>query len=177
MASPTTFARTTRPGCFTRSLNVNIGIPACGVVRATNSAALVIPEAAARSTNLGACAFRGAILFSRGRVARMTSIDKADNALTQIKRIRLRHRESPPFGSESYRLLKSSGFKLRVRRSSSATPTTLPTESERPSRHPRGQRRAKEIVGAELWSPLSLLHAGGPRDASPITGPAHPNPP
>src|SRR6478609_8261351 len=48
----------------------------------------------------------------RGRVARMTFIDKADNALTQIKRIRLRHRESPPFGSESYRLLKSS---LRVR--------------------------------------------------------------
>ena len=32
-------------------VNVNIGIPACGVVRATNSAALVIPEAAARSTN------------------------------------------------------------------------------------------------------------------------------
>src|ERR1700722_17116052 len=42
----------------------------------------------------------------RGRVARMTFIDKADNALTQIKRVRLRHRESPPFGSESYRLLK-----------------------------------------------------------------------
>src|SRR4029077_19270146 len=30
----------------------------------------------------------------RRRVARMTFIDKADNALTQIKRIRLRHRES-----------------------------------------------------------------------------------
>ena len=44
----------------------------------------------------------------RGRVARMPFIDKADNALTQIKRIRLRHRESPPFGSKSYRLLKSS---------------------------------------------------------------------
>ena len=38
-----------------------------------------------------------------GRVPRMTFIDKADNALTQIKRIRLRN-----FGSESYRLLKSS---------------------------------------------------------------------
>ena len=38
-------------------VNVNIGIPACGVVRATDSAALVIPEAAARSTNLGARAF------------------------------------------------------------------------------------------------------------------------
>jgi hypothetical protein len=38
----------------------------------------------------------------RGRVARMTFIDKADNPLTQIKRVRLRHRQSPPFGSESY---------------------------------------------------------------------------
>jgi hypothetical protein len=44
----------------------------------------------------------------RGRVARMTFVDKADNALTQIKRVRLRHRESPLFGSESYRLLKYS---------------------------------------------------------------------
>jgi hypothetical protein len=31
----------------------------------------------------------------RGRAARMTFIDKADNALRQIKQIRLRHRESP----------------------------------------------------------------------------------
>jgi hypothetical protein len=31
----------------------------------------------------------------------MTFIDKADNQLTQIKRVRLRHRQSPPFGSES----------------------------------------------------------------------------
>jgi len=44
----------------------------------------------------------------RGRAARMTFTDIADNALTQIKRIRLRHRESPPFGSESHRPLKSS---------------------------------------------------------------------
>ena len=42
-------------------VNVNIGIPACGVVRATNSAALVIPEAAARSTHWRLRA-RGAIL-------------------------------------------------------------------------------------------------------------------
>jgi hypothetical protein len=34
----------------------------------------------------------------RGRAARMTFIDKADDALRQIKQIRLRHRESPPFG-------------------------------------------------------------------------------
>jgi hypothetical protein len=38
----------------------------------------------------------------------MTFIDIAENSLTQIKRIRLRHRESPPFGSESRRPLKSS---------------------------------------------------------------------
>src|ERR1700733_3720529 len=44
----------------------------------------------------------------RGRAPRMTFIDIADNALTQIKRIPLRHRESPPFGSQSRRPLRSS---------------------------------------------------------------------
>jgi len=42
----------------------------------------------------------------RGRAPRMTFIDIADNALTQTKRLRLRHRESPPFGSQSRRPLK-----------------------------------------------------------------------
>jgi hypothetical protein len=38
----------------------------------------------------------------------MTFIGITKNPLTQIKRIRLRHRESPPFGSQSRRPLKSS---------------------------------------------------------------------
>src|SRR3984957_8481834 len=37
----------------------------------------------------------------RGGVTRLAALDKADNAFTQIKRIGLRHRESPPAGSES----------------------------------------------------------------------------
>ena len=55
-------------------VNVNIGIPACGVVRATNSAALVIPEAAARSHESGRLRARGAILFSHGRVTWRASL-------------------------------------------------------------------------------------------------------
>src|SRR6202048_3903623 len=44
----------------------------------------------------------------RSRAARMTFIGITKNPLTQIKRIRLRHRESPPFGTESRRSLRSS---------------------------------------------------------------------
>src|SRR5580693_7695495 len=44
----------------------------------------------------------------RSRAARMTFIGITKNPLTQIKRIRLRHRESPPFGSQSRRPLRSS---------------------------------------------------------------------
>jgi hypothetical protein len=36
------------------AVNVNIGIPACGVVSATNKAVLVIPGVRARYTKLGA---------------------------------------------------------------------------------------------------------------------------
>jgi hypothetical protein len=39
--------------------------------------------------------------MGRGGVTRMAILDKADNAFTQIKGIGLRHRESPPAGSES----------------------------------------------------------------------------
>jgi hypothetical protein len=38
-------------------VSVNIGIPAWGVVRATNNAVLVIPGVVARSGNLGAREF------------------------------------------------------------------------------------------------------------------------
>ena len=55
-------------------VNVNIGIPACGVVRATNSAALVIPEAAARSDKSRRLRVRGSILFSHGRVTWRASL-------------------------------------------------------------------------------------------------------
>ena len=56
----------------------------------------------------------------RSGATRLAVLDKPDNALTQIKRIGLRHRESPPAGSESrntpYR--NPPRFNLTIRRSS-----------------------------------------------------------
>src|SRR5580704_12667625 len=55
----------------------------------------------------------------RSGASRLAVLDKADNPLTQIQRIRLGHRESPPAESESrntpYR--NPPRFNLRIRRS------------------------------------------------------------
>ena len=70
----------------------------------------------------------------RSGAPRMTIFDKADNPLTQIKRIGLWHRESPPNRSES-RITSHwnpSRFNVTVRRSSAcANPASdAPTRSE-----------------------------------------------
>src|ERR1700724_1593062 len=59
----------------------------------------------------------------RSGASRLAVLDKADNPLTQIQRIRLEHRESPPAESESrntpYR--NPPRFNLRIRRSRAAS--------------------------------------------------------
>src|SRR5271166_2940475 len=74
----------------------------------------------------------------RSSAARMPFLDKGDNALTQIKRIGLRHRESPPAESESRNPpnRNPSRFNLRIRRSSGIPRPPSPIVSKDGGRSP-----------------------------------------
>src|SRR6202042_1807101 len=68
--------------------------------------------------------------MGRGGVTRLAALDKADNAFTQIKRIGLRHHESPPARSESQTTPHRNPprFNLRVRCSSCSRHAIFPTK-------------------------------------------------